>query len=254
MLRNVNLDKDLNKKRDVIRKVIAYMTLGVDVSRLFTDMVKHSKTDDLVLKKMIYLYLTHYSESNSEIAILAINTFLMDCQSKNPKTRGMALRSLCSLKFDGVLEYLRAPIEKGLLDTDPYVKKTAIVSCIKYFYLNKTEFKKTEFMDHLQRLLTDPDPLVVMNAIEAINEVQGNKGGIDINRDLVIPLLNRIKDFNEWGQSLILDMLSKYKPADKNEMFDIMNMLEDRFKHASSSVVLAAVKVFLRITEGEHEI
>jgi len=55
------------------------MTLGVDVSRLFTDMVKHSKTEDLVLKKMIYLYLTHYSESNSEIAILAINTFLMDC-------------------------------------------------------------------------------------------------------------------------------------------------------------------------------
>jgi len=51
-----------------------------------------------------------------------------------------------------------------------------------------------------------------------------------------------------------LNLLSKYKPTDKNEMFDIMNMLEDRFKHASSSVVLAAVKVFLRITEGETEI
>mmetsp|Transcript_1029 Transcript_1029/g.675 ORF Transcript_1029/g.675 Transcript_1029/m.675 type:complete len:95 (+) Transcript_1029:464-748(+) len=94
---------------------------------------------------------------------------------------------------------MRTPIEKGLHDLDPYVKKTAIVGCIKYFYLNKSEFKKTEFMDHLQRLMQDNDPLVVMNAIEAINEIYGTKGGIDINRDLVIPLLNRIKDFNEWG-------------------------------------------------------
>jgi hypothetical protein len=29
----------VNKKRDVIKKVIAYMTLGIDVSRLFTDMI-----------------------------------------------------------------------------------------------------------------------------------------------------------------------------------------------------------------------
>jgi vesicle coat complex subunit len=29
----------MRKKRDVIKKVIAYMTLGIDVSRLFTDMI-----------------------------------------------------------------------------------------------------------------------------------------------------------------------------------------------------------------------
>jgi AP-4 complex subunit beta-1 len=39
----------------------------------------------------------------------------------------------------------------------------------------------------------------VINAIEAINEIRAEKGGIDINRALIIHLLNRIKDFNEWG-------------------------------------------------------
>ena len=29
----------MKRKRDVIKKVIAYMTLGIDVSRLFTDMI-----------------------------------------------------------------------------------------------------------------------------------------------------------------------------------------------------------------------
>ncbi len=40
LLRNPNIDKDVNKKKDIIKRVIAYMTLGVDVSKLFHEMVK----------------------------------------------------------------------------------------------------------------------------------------------------------------------------------------------------------------------
>lgn len=39
LLKNINVEKDVKRKRDVIKKVIAYMTLGIDVSRLFTDMI-----------------------------------------------------------------------------------------------------------------------------------------------------------------------------------------------------------------------
>ena len=121
--------------------------------------------------------------------------------------------------------------------------------------MNKSLFKKqTTYLENLYNLTGDADSLVVINAIEAINEIQADKGGIDINRSLVINLLNRIKDFNEWGQSVILDMCAKYRPETKDEMFDIMNLLEDRFKHASSSVVLGAIKVFLHLTDGEPEL
>lgn len=40
LLRNPNIDRDINKKKDIVKRVIAYMTLGVDVSKLFHDMVK----------------------------------------------------------------------------------------------------------------------------------------------------------------------------------------------------------------------
>jgi AP-4 complex subunit beta-1 len=40
LLKNPTIDKDLNKKKDIIKRVIAYMTLGVDVSKLFYEMVK----------------------------------------------------------------------------------------------------------------------------------------------------------------------------------------------------------------------
>ena len=39
LLKNINIEKDVNKKREIIKKVIAYMTLGIDVSKLLIEMV-----------------------------------------------------------------------------------------------------------------------------------------------------------------------------------------------------------------------
>ena len=38
-LRNPALDREPEKKREVIKRVIAYMTLGIDVSKLFSEMI-----------------------------------------------------------------------------------------------------------------------------------------------------------------------------------------------------------------------
>lgn len=40
LLKNPSIDRDISKKKDIIKRVIAYMTLGVDVSKLFYEMVK----------------------------------------------------------------------------------------------------------------------------------------------------------------------------------------------------------------------
>jgi len=39
--------------------------------------------------------------------------------------------------------------------------------------------------------------------------------------------------------------VAKYNPKDEEEMFDMMNILEDRLRHSSAAVVLATTKVFL---------
>ena len=66
--------------------------------------------------------------------------------------------------------------------------------------MNKSSFKRdTTYLTQLYALTSDSDALVVINSIEAINEITADKGGIDITRQLVINLLNRIREFNEWG-------------------------------------------------------
>ena len=92
-LRNPAVDRDPEKKREVVKRVIAYMTLGIDVSKLFSEMIMATGTKDHVIKKMVYLYITTYAASNPELSLLAINTLQKDCRDEDPMTRGLALRS-----------------------------------------------------------------------------------------------------------------------------------------------------------------
>jgi len=39
---------------------------------------------------------------------------------------------------------------------------------------------------------------------------------------MIIYLLNRLKDFDEFGQSVILNLVAKYTPRKDEELFDIL--------------------------------
>ncbi|CAD8087395.1 unnamed protein product [Paramecium primaurelia] len=252
LVKNTLSEKDDKKKREVVKKVIAYMTLGIDVSKIFPEMCMASYTNDMVQKKMIYLYLTTYAEQNKDLAFMAISTFQKDCKHSDPKIRGFALRNLCSLRFSGAIEYLMPAIRESLSDIDPYVRKTAIMGCVKVYYMQPEFLSNIE--EQLYKMISDNDPLVIINAIHALNEILAAEGGMALSKKLVDYLLGRLKEFNEWGQATILDELSKYQPKDDKEMFNIMNLLEERLKHSCSAIVLAVIKVFMNFTKNKPQV
>eukprot|EP00964_Phaeocystis_antarctica_P113220 scaffold77290_cov58-Phaeocystis_antarctica.AAC.1 len=65
----------MEKKKEAVKKVIAAMTVGKDVSMLFTDVLNCIQTGNIELKKLVYLYLINYAKSQPDLAILAVNTF-----------------------------------------------------------------------------------------------------------------------------------------------------------------------------------
>lgn len=130
LMRNINVEKDGKRKRDIIKKAIAYMTLGLDVSRLFTEMVMAVETKDIVVKKMVYFYLGNYAKSNPEMALMTCNTLNRDCDDEDPMVRGLALRSITGIRLPEMAEYMVEPIKRGLQDVSPYVRKTSVMVCI----------------------------------------------------------------------------------------------------------------------------
>jgi hypothetical protein len=62
------------------------------------------------------------------------------------------------------------------------------------------------------------------------------------------PRRRRAQEFSEWAQCQVLEAVSGYQPSGEQEVFDVMNALDDRLAHSNSAVVMATVKLFLHLT------
>ena len=98
-------------------------------------------------------------------------------------------------------------------------------------------------------MLRDQDSQVVTNCLTALNEIMADEGGMAVNNQIVTFLLNRLTEFNEWGQCVMLETVSQYRPVGEDEMFSIMNLLDPLVKSANSAVVLAATKCMINMTQ-----
>jgi len=248
LLRNHSLMRVASKKRDIIKKVIAYMTLGIDVSRLFSDMMLLANTKDMVVKKMVFQFLCKYGLENSDLAIMCVNTLRQDCQNEDPMVRGLALRSLCALRVVDLVQYMLEPLEAALRDKSPYVRKTAAMAVAKIYHISAEHV--ADLTDTLYDMIRDRSPMVAANAVVALSEIMREQGGLAIDQKMVHHILNRIKSFNEWGQSIMLNLVASYKPLSQKEIFQVMNLLDGAktscLKMANSSVVIATSKIFLK--------
>lgn len=251
LLRNFSTERDPKRKRDIIKKVIAYMTLGIDVSRLFSEMMLAIETRDLVIKKMVYLYLVNYARSHPELAQMCTNTLQKDCGNEDPMVRGLALRALCGLQLPEMVEYISEPLRRSLSDGHAYVRKTGVMGILKLYRLNPVAFEESSFVDILYDMLRDPDASVVSNCIIVLNEVMQNSpnGGMAINRAIMLHLLNRIGEFSEFSVVQVLDLVPRYIPANDEEAYQIMNLLDPVLGRYSPGAVIATIRAFWSMAE-----
>ncbi|XP_015085087.1 beta-adaptin-like protein C [Solanum pennellii] len=240
-----------DKRKDAVKKVIAAMTVGKDVSSLFTDVVNCMQTENLELKKLVYLYLINYAKSQPDLAILAVNTFVKDSQDPNPLIRALAVRTMGCIRVDKITEYLCDPLQRCLKDDDPYVRKTAAICVAKLYDINAELVEDRGFLDALKDLISDNNPMVVANAVAALAEIQESSSRpiFEITSHTLSKLLTALNECTEWGQVFILDALSKYKAADAREAENIVERVTPRLQHANCAVVLSAVKMILQQME-----
>ncbi|KPJ13437.1 AP-2 complex subunit beta [Papilio machaon] len=252
----LNSDKK-EKKKEAVKKVIASMTVGKDVSALFPDVVNCMQTDNLELKKLVYLYLMNYAKSQPDMAIMAVNTFVKDCEDSNPLIRALAVRTMGCIRVDKITEYLCEPLRKCLKDEDPYVRKTAAVCVAKLYDISSSMVEDQGFLDQLKDLLSDSNPMVVANAVAALSEInEASVSGqplVEMNAPTINKLLTALNECTEWGQVFILDALSNYSPKDAREAHSICERITPRLAHANAAVVLSAVKVLMKLMEMVSE-
>jgi vesicle coat complex subunit len=119
------------------------------------------------------------------------------------------------------------------------------------YHLDAEVFESSGFVDTLYDMLRDPDASVVCNCIIVLNEVmqKSPNGGMAINRAIMLHLLNRIHEFNEFAKVQVLELVPRYIPANEDEGFQIMNLLDPVLRSSSSAAVLATVRAFVSLAE-----
>eukprot|EP00803_Ostreobium_quekettii_P007696 evm.model.scf_696.5 EVM.evm.TU.scf_696.5 scf_696:47608-59307(+) len=235
-------------KRQAFQKMIGYMTIGMDMSGLMPRVISAANLspDDVVLKKMMYLYICTYARQNPDLTLMAINQLQKDCNDTDPSVRGLALRSLCSLRVANLLEYVVDPILAGLKDRHPYVQRTAVMGVLKVYHMDPSVAHNRGLIGEVRALLGVKDVEVVGNCLAVMMSIEGPSKLT--NKTMIYNLLNRLKEFSEWHQCQILELVANYRVSGEEEVFDIMNVLEDRMTSTNSALVMAVIKVFLFLT------
>ncbi|KAL7752085.1 beta-adaptin [Sorochytrium milnesiophthora] len=250
---NFELKTELNseykeRRKEAVKRVIQNMTVGKDVSSLFADVLKCMQTDDLELKKLVYLYLINYARSQPELVILAVNSFVKDVDDPNPLIRALAVRTMGCLRSERIVDYLCDPLRKTLKDSDPYVRKTAALCVAKLYDLAPTLTIENGFVVSLQDMLGDANPMVVSNSVAALVEIRASAAKRDVfsvSAQILHKLLAALNECTEWGQITILECLADYKPIDPMEAQNILERVLPRLQHANASVVLSAIRVLM---------
>ncbi|CRG88194.1 AP-1 complex subunit beta-1 [Talaromyces islandicus] len=239
------------ERKEAIQKTIMAMTLGKDVSALFPDVLKNIATTDLDQKKLVYLYLMNYAKSHPDLCILAVNTFVQDSEDPNPLIRALAIRTMGCIRVEKMVDYMEEPLRKTLRDESPYVRKTAAICVAKLFDLNPSMCLENGFLETLQEMIGDPNPMVVANSVTALAEISESAPetkALDINSTTLRKLLMALNECTEWGRVTILSSLAEYRTTDVKDAEHICERVVPQFQHVNASVVLAAVKaVFLHM-------
>jgi AP-1 complex subunit beta-1 len=245
---------------------------------LFTDVLNCVQTNNIELKKLVYLYLINYAKTQPELTLLAVNTFVKDASDPNPLIRALAVRTMGCIRVDRITEYLCEPLSRAIRDEDPYVRKTAAVCVAKLYDIAPNLVIERGFVDTLHDLISDSNPSVVANSVAALSEIaetsssasSGNnsKSGSNNNNNhtnsvmkitpaVLQKLLAALNECTEWGQVFILDSLAKYTPTDGREAEGIIERVTPRLQHANAAVVMSALKVILSYMElmghSEHD-
>ncbi len=242
----------ISRQKDAMKQIIASMTIGKDVSKLFPDVVKIIRTKNIELKKLIYLYLINYARIKPDLIFLAVASFHSDAkEGETPLIRGLAVRTMGCIRVPEIVSYLCETLSWCIKDKDPYVRKTAALCVSKLYATSPTIVRENGFIDTLHECLKDDNPIVVANAMTALNEISTLSGVVQlkIKSKNLKNILDSIPKANEWAQVQILNALILYNPKKSSHAEEVIEAVLPRLNHVNQSVVMSAIKVILKFMD-----
>ncbi|KAJ9468156.1 AP-3 complex subunit beta [Diplonema papillatum] len=193
-------------KLEAMKKIIAQLSKGKDVSEFFPSVVKNVACSSLEVKKLVYLFVIHYAEEKHDEALLAIAHFQKDMENKSQHVRALSLRVLSSIRVPIIVQIVLLAIRKCMSDASPWVRKAAALAVPKIYHLNPDE--KPQLLQVIDTLLGDNSPTVHGAAAHAFACVCPDNN--QLLHKHYRKLVQGLELVDEWGQVILLNLLLRY--------------------------------------------
>uniref|UniRef100_A0A8C8XRM9 AP-3 complex subunit beta n=1 Tax=Panthera leo TaxID=9689 RepID=A0A8C8XRM9_PANLE len=134
------------------------------------------------------------------------NVACKNIEDPNQLIRASALRVLSSIRVPIIVPIMMLAIKEAASDMSPYVRKTAAHAIPKLYSLDSDQ--KDQLIEVIEKLLADKTTLVAGSVVMAFEEVCPER--IDLIHKNYRKLCNLLIDVEEWGQVVIISMLTRY--------------------------------------------
>uniref|UniRef100_A0AAQ4QH84 AP-3 complex subunit beta n=1 Tax=Gasterosteus aculeatus aculeatus TaxID=481459 RepID=A0AAQ4QH84_GASAC len=240
---------DSNKdslKLEAMKRIVAMIARGKNASDLFPAVVKNVACKNIEVKKLVYVYLVRYAEEQQDLALLSISTFQRGLKDPNQLIRASALRVLSSIRVTIIVPIMMLAIKEAASDMSPYVRKTAAHAIPKLYSLDPEQ--KDQLIEVIEKLLADKTTLVAGSVVMAFEEVCPER--IDLIHKNYRKLCNLLIDVEEWGQVVIINMLTRY--ARTQFLNPNMNDEEEEEKEKKAEAPMAKRKPY--VMDPDHRL
>ncbi|XP_064078996.1 AP-4 complex subunit beta-1-like isoform X2 [Macrobrachium nipponense] len=223
-----------------------------DVDLPTSEVVELLASHTTLAKKLTCSHIANKCTSNTDLALLTANLLLKDAGDANPSVRSASILALAALP--GIEESTVRALTAALSDQAAQVRRAAAVACSRFFTHTPNVVLECGLVDALYDSLRDSDPIVISNAIISLDTILKNEGGMVINKNIAHYLLGRILQFSDCNAVYILTLLLRYCPKTDEEIFLLLNALDELLSSKAPAVLVGCIKLFLHWTENHSHL
>jgi AP-3 complex subunit beta len=198
----------LSTKKEAMKRVVAQICLGNNMSALFPDVVKNIHAASIELRKLIYYFIVHYSDERPNEALLSISAFQHDLVDNSMHVRALALRTLSSIRIAAINPVVLVAIKKCSTDLTPLVRRTAATAIAKASRIAKGEDNVAQAIPVIHQLLGDRSMEVVGAAAATFMQICPTR--FDLVHKHFRRICRGLLEADEWGQINLLSLLLRY--------------------------------------------
>ncbi|KAH7515349.1 hypothetical protein FEM48_Zijuj10G0017100 [Ziziphus jujuba var. spinosa] len=230
---------DIEVKIEALKKAIMLLLNNETIPQLFITIIRYVlPSEDHTIQKLLLLYLEIIEKTDSKgkvlpEMILICQNLRNNLQHPNEFIRGVTLRFLCRLNETEIVEPLLPSILTNLEHRHPFVRRNAVLAVMSVYRLPQGEQLLDNAPEIVEKFLsTEQDPSSKRNAFLMLFTCAQDRA--------VNYLFTHIDRINDWGEQLqmvVLELIRKVCRANKGEKGKYIKIIISLLNAPSTAVV-----------------